>query len=125
MYRILKNGGITLPRGDTLCMKIDFTGGEFPEGTVVIFGVCSSRDGRTLLSKVFKIVDNSVVIRLSNVDTRKLPVNTYRWDLRIVTDPEYNEDGSVYCNDNSDDVMSLFSGGGMPPFIVTEVAVHV
>lgn len=65
------------------------------------------------------------MIRLSNVDTRRLKPGAYRWDIRIVTDPEYNADGTVRCDDASDDVMSVFSGKGMPTFIVTEVAVHV
>lgn len=100
-------------------------GGSFPEGTVAVFGICAQRDAKTVFSKVFDVNDNSIVIRLTNAETRKLAVNTYRWDLRIVTDPEFNDDGSVRCDDDSDNVLSVYSGVGMPSFVVTEVSVYV
>ena len=42
-----------------------------------------------------------------------------------MTDPEFEEDGSVCCEDAGDNVLSVFSGVGMPAFVVTEVAVNV
>lgn len=90
-----------------------------------MFGICSQRDPRPVFSKVFDVDDNAVVIHLTNAETRRLAVGAYRWDLRIVTHPEYNGDGSVRCDDDSDNVLSIYSGAGMPTFTVTEVAVHV
>ena len=48
-------------------------------------------------------------------------------DIRIVTDPELAEDGTVICQDETDEVHSLFAGrdGGMPQYIVPGVAVNV
>lgn len=42
-----------------------------------------------------------------------------------MTDPEYDENGTVRCDDASDNVLSVFSGTGMPAFVVTGVSVNV
>lgn len=78
-----------------------------------------------MFNKVFPVEGNGIILYLSNPETRKIPVGEYYWDLRVVTDPEYEEDGSVHCDDMGDNVTSVFSGSGMPSFEVTEVAVNV
>ena len=125
MYSIKGTGEIILPRGDTLLFKVRLKGGEFPEDTVGVFGICNARGTRTLFAKEFPVRENGVTVFLSNRDTRELSAGTYAWDLRIVTDPERDEDGNVKCDDATDNVISLFSGAGMPSFTVTEVAVDV
>ena len=121
---------ITLPKGDTLAFRVKLNGPEIPENTVGVLGICSvDRRGEpkeTVFAKEFPVRENGVTVFLSNQDTRELAAGTYDWDLRLVTDPEYNEDGSVRCDDASDNVLSIFSGSvGMPAFIVKGVAVHV
>ena len=128
MYTIDTDGSITLPRGDTLLfsvrMKQDGEIAHFPEGAVGVFGV--SKGKRTLLSKVFPVEEGCMAVCLTNADTRSLKAGEYSWDLRIVTDPEYDGDGNVKCDDASDQVVSIFSGAfGMRPFTLTEVAVNV
>jgi hypothetical protein len=105
-----------------MLFNVDIQGGEFPAGTVAVFGVKNAK--RTVLSKVFTIVDNRVVVRLTNADTRNLPTGKYNWDIRIVTDPEYDEEGNVRAEDDSDDVISIFSGS-MPLFEIVEVVIDV
>lgn len=122
MYKLDDNCNITLPKGDTMLFNVDIQGGEFPAGTVAVFGVKNAK--RTVLSKVFTIVDNRVVVRLTNADTRNLPTGRYNWDIRIVTDPEYDEEGNVRAEDDSDDVISIFSGS-MPLFEIVEVVIDV
>ena len=44
-------------------------------------------------------------------------------NLRIVTDPEYDDNGSVVCADNTDNVMSIYND--LPKFELLEAGVHV
>lgn len=71
--------------------------------------------------------DGSIIVYLSNQETRALAAGDYIWDIRIVTNPEYDEAGNVICEQDSDQVISIFSGAGtaMPKFTVTEVAAVV
>ena len=124
MYELRSDGQITLPQGDTLLFKMNLTGEVFPEGSMAVFGICNTK-GASIFRKQFPVQDNTIIIWLANADTRTLPVGKYRWDVRIVTDPEYGEDGVVRCEDESDNVISIFSGSGMPTFEVTEVAADV
>ena len=123
---------IILPLGDTLAfvvdLKLDGEPARFPEGTVAIFGVCKerARNVRWLFSRVFPVEDGSVAIYLTNDDTRDMQAGEYNWDLRIVTDPEYDEDGTVRCDDPSDVVTSIFAGSGdLPDFRLKGVAAYV
>lgn len=126
---------------------------QFPEGTVALFAV-SQKQSRLaslqyqnvriasglqtvsqaaassytpVLRKVFPLeYDGAIIVYLTNADTRAIAAGDYVWDVRIVTDPEYDESGNVICDDTTDEVISLFSGGnGMPKFTVTEVAAIV
>lgn len=50
----------------------------------------------------------------------------YYYDVRIVTDPAYDEHGNVVADDESDNVISLYSGkSSMPEFEITGVSVRV
>lgn len=125
MYKIdTETRAITLPAGDTLLFRIHLKGGSQPEGTVGVFAVCTSRSKpATLLSRSFPVEGDALTIHLSNADTRELPVGRHLWDVRLVTDPEYDAEGNVRCDDASDNVLSLFSGpSAMPDFTVTAVA---
>lgn len=108
-----------------MSLEITLYGAEYPEGTVAVFGISTKRDNREMFSKVFPIEDNKVLVFFSNAETKRFVPGEHRWDLRIVTDPEYEEDGSICCEDAGDNVLSVFSGTGMPAFVVTEVSVHV
>lgn len=92
---------------------------------MAIFGISTKRDNRELYSKVYPVEDGKVLLFISNAESKRLIPGEHRWDLRIVTDPEFEEDGSVCCEDAGDNVLSVFSGTSMPAFVVTEVSVHV
>ncbi len=137
MYTIDSNGNVTLPRGDTLPMPITIRGVNYPEGTVGVFGIrAKSGSGARaqVLRKAFPVAAiptepeaAKISVYLSNGDTRGINPGVYLWDLRIVTDPEYDAEGNVCCNDEGDNVMSIFAGRvkGMPTFTVVEVAADV
>lgn len=119
---------ITCPIGDTGLFIVNLTaatGEPLAENIdgVAIFAV-ASKGFAPVFSKVVAIVDNTATIRLTNTDTRTLTRGEYRWDIRVVTDPAY-QDGRPITDEDSDDVHSLFSATGLPIFEVTGVAVDV
>lgn len=129
MYAIESDNSITLPRGDTLAVDFEIYSGEepaeFPPGTVALFGVCDSR-GNNVLRKEAELQGSGFTVNFTNRDTRDIRAGEYQWDVRIVTDPERDAQGNVICNDDTDDVVSAFSGADdMPVFRITEVAVNV
>lgn len=124
MYSVKPSGEIRLPRGDTAMFEVVMKGADFSDDAIALFAIRAGN--RTVLSKELGIHDNSVIVYLSNQDTRDLVEGKYQWDIRIVTNPERDENGKIYCNDTSDSVTSIFSGRRcMPELIITEVAVDV
>ena len=108
-------------------MPLTDAGGEVltePLSGVVIFAV-ATKTYTPVFHKVAPIVNNTATIQLTNADTRTLTRGDYRWDVRVVTDPEYDTDGNVICADTTDEVHSLYSATGMPVFEVTGVAIGV
>ncbi len=125
-------GQITLPQGDTAEFAVKLIcGGRLPVGTVGVFGIRNATAGsatnKYLLTKAFDVVDNEVHIRLTNHDTRELPIASHKWDLRIVTEPNRDpETNEVIAPDDGDNVYSVYSGTrDMPPFVVTDIAARV
>lgn len=125
---------ITCPQGDTglLLASITALDGQplaQPLDGVAVFAVCQQIGGvfSTIKAKQVELVDNTATILISNDFSRAIPTGKYYWDIRIVTDPELAEDGTVICQDETDEVHSLFAGrdGGMPQYIVPGVAVNV
>lgn len=124
-----KTRKITCPIGDTGLFVVtlaDANGDALAEPItgVVIFAV-ATKTYTPVFHKVAGIVNNTATIQLTNADTRALTRGEYRWDVRVVTDPEYDTDGNVICQDTTDEVHSLYSATGMPVFEVTGVAIGV
>ena len=126
MIQLDEKGKITCPVGDTGLLLVELSSEQFTEplNGVAIFAV-TTKNYTTILKKTVELVDNTATIRLANRDTRGLSVGEHMWDVRIVIDPEYEADGTVIVKDDTDEVHSLFSAGGMPAFVVTRVAVEV
>lgn len=134
MYQIDRRGNIVLPRGDTLLISVPMPCARFPPRTAAVFGIRArgEADGGAALRKAFRVTESAqgkqrVIVYLSNADTRGIAPGEYVWDLRIVTDPEYDADGNVRCEDAGDSVTSLFAGRaqGMPTLTIVEVGVDV
>lgn len=135
MFKIdTETKAITLPTGDTLDLTLTLkTSGQaaaIPPGSAAVFGICQPRSSGAyeyVFRKTFKITGNVVPIRLTNADTRDLrPGTAYAWDVRIVTDPEYDEQGNACCGDDTDAVLSIFSGTtDMPSFHLLGVSANV
>lgn len=89
---------------------------------MLVFGLYSPSAKETLLRKQVEIVDGVALLLFTNADTRDLPVGSYKYNLRIVTNPEYNAEGFVICADATDNVMSIYND--LPKFELLEAGVH-
>ena len=118
------SGRITCPRGDTGAIRFSFSGAiTLKPGDMLVFGLFNPSTKQTVLRKQVEIVDGIAFLTLTNADTRSLTVGSYRYNLRIVTDPEYDENGQVICNDATDNVLSIYNE--LPKFELLEAGVHV
>ena len=118
------SGRIICPRGDTGAIRFTFDGAiRLLPGDMLVFGLYSPSAKETILRKQVEIVDGTAHLVFANADTRDLPVGSYRYNLRIVTNPEYDADGLVICNDATDNVMSIYNE--LPKFDLLEAGVHV
>lgn len=97
---------ITLPCGDTFDLWIDVEWDALTEGDVILFAVYNS-SGEDVLVKAAEIEDGTAHIRICNHDTRDIAAGRYKWNLRLVTDPERDENGNVYAADCSDNVITV------------------
>ena len=99
---------ISLPQGDTadIDVSIDYAGIE--PGDALLFAIFDPQSG-DLMSKTVEIQDGRAHIRLCNHDTRDIAPGTYRWQLRIVTNPARDADGHIIADDCTDDVISVFN----------------
>lgn len=116
-------GDMVCPRGDTGALKVTVSGITLNAGDMLVFGVFDPVRGRTLLRKQAEIVNGEAILTFTNADTRGLRPGMYRYNLRIVTDPELDEKGNVVCLDDTDNVISVYNE--MPRFWVKEAGVHV
>lgn len=118
------SGRITCPRGDTGALNFTFSGAiSLKPGDMLVFGLYNTSTKETVLRKQVEIVDGAAVLLFSNADTRDIPVGSYKYNLRVVTDPEYDEHGQVICSDATDNVLSVYND--LPKFELLEAGVNV
>lgn len=122
-----KDRKIELPAGDTMTIVVRLK--QNGDGyAAMIFAVFDPmKKGKDLVRIPVEITENTAVVRLTNKDTRDLPAGRYKWQLRFVSDPEYDEDGHVLANDDDDNVLSLFGSSKLPlpTFIVRRDGAYV
>lgn len=114
MLRIERSNEIVIPKGDTGMFTITIYGTTFDDDDEAIFAVVD-KSGRTIFEKSIRFVNNTVTVRLTNAETKNMPIGKHNWDLRAVMN--FEEDIT--------DVHSLFSMDGMPIFKVTGVSTNV
>ena len=108
------NNQITMATGDTATITALVDWDKVTAGDVILFAIFDNSTGEDKLCKPVEIVDGEAVIRLCNHDTRDIPAGRYKWNLRIVTDPVYDEGGNVRVDECTDDVITVFDS---PPNI--------
>ena len=117
------SGRITCPRGDTGALRFTFTGMTLKPGDMLVFGLYNPTLKQTVLRKQVEITNGSALLSFTNADTRDLPAGSYKYNLRVVTDPELDENGLVICADQTDNVLSIYNE--LPKFELLEAGVHV
>lgn len=118
------SGRITCPRGDTGALRVTISGDiALAPGDMLVFGLYNPKTKETMLRKQATIADGSAEVHFTNADTRELAAGSYKYNLRVVTDPEYGANGDVICADDSDNVLSIYND--MPKFEILEAGVHV
>lgn len=118
------SGRITCPRGDTGALRVTISGDiSLLPGDMLVFGLYDPKTKETLLRKQAAITEGAAMLRFTNADTREMAAGSYKYNLRIVTNPEYDADGNVICVDDSDNVLSVYNE--LPKFEILEAGVHV
>lgn len=97
---------IKLPVGDTVNIPVRVRGDAIFHA--MVFAIYDRADGTDLLRVPVEIVDGAARIRLATKHTRDLEPGKYKWNLRLVTDPEYDENGNIMLQDINDDAMTVF-----------------
>ena len=114
---------IEMACGDTGVIPIEIDWGILYKTDVLLFAIFDRSSGEDLLCKAVEIGDKSVSIRLCNHDTRDIEPGKYRWNLRIVTDPERDEQGNIRAYDCGDNVVTVFDTP--PTFRLTRGGAYV
>lgn len=96
---------IVLPVGDTMDFTINVTGDVYH---ALVFAIYDRGDGTDILRVPGEIFEGVAHIRLAAEHTRDLEPGRYKWNLRLVEDPEYDEDGNIIADDEQDDVLTVF-----------------
>jgi hypothetical protein len=99
---------ILMACGDTANIRVKVQWYNLGAGDVLLFAVFD-RDAKTdVLCKPVPIEQGWANVRLCNHDTRDIPPGRYRWNLRIVTDPVFDDDGKVRVDACTSDVVTVF-----------------
>lgn len=99
---------ITLPCGDTFDLWVEIEWPDLTVGDVMLFAIYDKASGADVLVKVAEIEDGQAHIRLCNKDTRDIEPGSYRWNLRVVTDPVRDDDRNVRVDECTDNVITVF-----------------
>ena len=77
---------IAVTKGDSAYFTITITGDVPEDGMQALFTV-KDAGGRTMISKVFPVIESVVSIELYSRDTNKLEPGKYKWDVRFPQAP--------------------------------------
>ena len=85
---------VSIPKGDTGGFTINATGRTFESGDVALFTI-KDGNGKTIRRDVIEIEDNSITIEFTHDQTKVMKIGDYVWDVRWITDPEYDDDDNL------------------------------
>lgn len=84
---------ITIHQGDTDSVIYHFTGFEFGTNDRVLWTMRNEKK-QIVKQHICTPEDDAVTVEFSNDDTDSLAIGTYKYDVRIVANPVY-EDGKI------------------------------
>lgn len=109
MIRLIQRR-LIIPRGDTGSFSIP-TLGKISEGDVAIFGIFDLLTHKTVVTKIFNVTGENLIISLKAEDTINLEPKKYNWDITIFHSPQFNEDGELI---GAAEVNSYYSAFKLP-----------
>ena len=109
---------LIIPKGDTGFVTLPFC--DSHEGqSIAIFSVKNMLTKKTVIEKIIDIFEDYILIEFKKDDTEKLEPGKYFWDVKIYTNPEYDDDGLII---NASEINSYYSAFEEPILIIKEVA---
>ena len=116
----VESNKITCPRSNTGTLEISVSGMELAAGDVVeMYIMEASARRQKLRSVVQEPVGGKCEFSLASRETGLLPPGRYLWNLRIVTSPQYDEDGKLTTAADGGNAVTVWN---IPPdFVVLEV----
>lgn len=120
MIRLIQRR-LIIPRGDTGSFFIPSLPGV-KEGDIAIFSIYDALTKTTIFEKSIPVTADELEISLTHEDTVKLKPNKYLWDIKIYSEPVYDEDGILVGGTKIDSYYAAFS---LPICEIREVAQNV
>lgn len=99
---------ITMAAGDTANIWVDVEWEDLSDSDVLLFAIFDPSDLNDIVRKTVEIKDGIARIRLCNHDTRDVEPGRYKWNLRLITSPVYDEEGNIRVDECTDEVITVF-----------------
>ena len=111
---------ITCPRNNNGTLEVNVTGMVFNAEDVVAFYIRDPARAKKLREIVLHPDSNGkCAFTLNSGDTDLIPPGKYKWNLRIVTSPQFDADGNLTIAEDSANSITVFNRA--PEFEVLEV----
>lgn len=96
-----KTKQIDIYAGDTASMTVTLRGYDFQSTDRALFTMQEKdSEEEPLISKLLEFTDNTVVVSFASEDTNFLdPDAEYEWDLRVIINPQYDENEEIITRD--------------------------
>ena len=106
MFNVDENTGrIDMHRGDTGGFTITLTGYTLGENDRVLI-TFRSANGTEIKKAYYKPENNQVTVLFRNPETDYLAAGDYQWDVRVIIDPVYDENGNVVEGTGTESISS-------------------
>lgn len=103
----LLTGAINMHAGDTGTATYNISGATLGENDRVLWTMTNQSGVIVKQNALTADANNDVTVNFANADTDELPAGTYRYDMRVVINPQYETvDGEQVIVDG-DDVTTL------------------
>ena len=111
---------LRIPRGDTGSFSIPaLVSAREDLQVIAVFSIFNEYE--RIFSKTFPVTDDMVTIEFTHEDTKDLPVGKYFWDIKIYTNPQYDENNVLIDGDSVD---SYYAGFKLPECDITLAPLH-
>lgn len=115
---------ITISAGDTMDFSVNVSGKSYD---AAVFAVYDPDTGDDVVTVPAELAENQCKIRLAARHTMDVPAGKYKWNIRLVSNPEKDEDGNIVLNDDTDNSLTVFGPekNEIPDFIVRRTGAYV